>query len=188
MAPKKIDFKNTALYLNPHTMDMSSHSGSHYGVWTLSFVDISKGIDGAQYFDRYSVTGLRLRNLRFRAQWERDQKEKGVYGYRLQIHGLDDIERVEDAMALVDILKRVEKVRNNLLVQPTTFGQYVALMCNGLGVKKFIYPTERRTESRWSNIDQYYHQSAKVDDFLVRMIDRKIDETYFPEERQIRSA
>ena len=185
---QSIDFKNIALYLNPHNIDLSSHSGSHYGVWTLHFVDITKGIDAVQYWDRYSYTGRRVRNLRFRAQWERDHKEKGVYGNRLQIHGQDEIEYVEDALALVDILKRVEKVRQNLLIQPTTFGQYVALMCNGLGIKKFVYPTEQREVRTWSGIDQYYHQCAKADELLVRMIDREVEKTYFPEDRQIKSA
>jgi hypothetical protein len=184
MEKQKIDFKNIALYVNPQTIETSSHSGSHFGVWQVGFVDISKGTDSLQYWDRYSYTGRRFRHLKFRAQWERDDKKRGVYGYRLSLHVDDTFEYSEDAQALVDVLKRVEKARQSLLIQPTTFGQYVTLMCDALGVKRFVYPTEPREEKRWSSLDNFYHVNAKVDELLGLMLDRKIDDTYFPEDRQ----
>lgn len=181
----KLDLKNVALYVNPKQMDLSSYGGSNFGVWHLNFVDITAGEDNARYFDRYSFTGRHFRHLRFRAQWERDEKAKGVYGQRLQISAGDDIERVEEAEAIVNILKKARKVEDNFIVRPVTFGQYVTLMCNGLGIKKFILPTEEQKEGyKWSDLEGYYNRLHKADEFLGRVIDSKIDETYFPEERQ----
>jgi hypothetical protein len=184
MTKEKIEFKNVALYVNPQAIDLSNSSGTPFGVWQVGFVDISKGTNYLQYWDRYSHTGRRFRHLKFRAQWERDDKKKGVYGQRLSLHIDDSFEHWEDAQALVDILKRVEKARQSFLVQPTTFGQYVTLMCDALGVKQYVYPTELREEKRWSSLDNYYHVSAKVDEWLSRMLDTKVDATYFADDRQ----
>ena len=184
MEKQKIDFKNIALYVNPQTIDLTQSHGSPFGVWMVGFVDISQGTDNIKFFDRYSYTGRRFRHLKFRAQWERDDKNRGVYGHRLSLHVDDTFEYSEDALALVDILKRVEKARQNLIIQPTTFGQYVTLMCDALGVKRFVYPTEPRTEKRWCSLDNFYHVNAKVDDLLGMMLDSKINDTYFPADRQ----
>jgi hypothetical protein len=184
MTKEKIEFKNIALYVNPQAIDLNNSCGTPFGVWKVGFVDISQGTDHIKYWDRYSYTGRRFRHLQFRAQWERDDKNKGVYGYKLSLHIDDTFEYSEDAQALVDILKRVEKARQNLLVYPATFGQYVTLMCNALGVKRFVYPTEPREEKRWSSLDNYYHVSSKADEFLGRMLDNKIGDTYYSDDRQ----
>ena len=182
MEKQKIDFANVALYVDPKSIDQSTSFGTPYGVWKLYFVDISEGLDNIKNWDRYSYTGKRVRHLCFRAQWERNDKARGVYGYSLQLDVQDSIERVEDAQALVDIMKRIEKSREKFFVTPNTFGQYVALMCAGLGVKKFVYPTEEK-DSGWG-YSKHYHLSDKVGESLVRFIDWKVEDTYFPEEKQ----
>lgn len=184
MEKQKIDFKNIALYVNPEAIDLTQSNGTPFGVWQIGFVDTTKGIDHLDYWDRYSYTGKRFRHLKFRAQWERDNKKRGVYSHRLALHVDDRFEHSEDAQALVDILKRVEKARQSFLVQPTTFGQYVTLMCDALGVKRFVYPTEPRETQSWSSLGKHYHVCAKVDEWLVRMLDNKVDGTYYADDRQ----
>lgn len=183
MKKQALELKNVALYVHFDNLDVRSSCGDHYGVLTLRFIDISEGVDKIRYWDNYSFTGKRFRNLTFRGQWERDQREKGVYGQRLSLHMNDDVERVEDALAILDIMKRIEKARWNLPIEPNTFGQFVALMCQSIGVKTFVCRTDKRDGHFWSNIDSYYHRSAKIDSYLVRMIDNKIEETYFAAEK-----
>lgn len=184
MEKQRVDLKNVALYVNPHNID-THHKP--YGTWKLGFVDITKGYDDLKFWDRYSYTGKRFRNLFFRAQWELNNKDVGVYGQRLILDmGFDSsIEHAGDLTPMVEILKKAEKAQYNFLIQPKTFGQFVALVCLNLGVKTFVYPSnEIRNETGWGTVDKYWQRQDKIGDYLVRMIDNKIEGTYLKTEEQ----
>jgi hypothetical protein len=187
--PKKYDVKNIALLINPKSMlDLTSTSGDHFGVINLRFVDTTDGLDKLQWISDYTSTGLMFNNLRFRAQWNRDRKDRGVYGWQLHIDNAD-VNNSRTAEAHLYIMRKIEKVREGFPVRPETFGQFVTLLCLGLGIKTFLRVGERKTGVHsWSSLHEYYYDKNKVGDDLQTLIDREIDQTYFPEERQRKEA
>lgn len=185
MKKEKLQLSDVALYVNPSLID---HSCRDYGVWHLRFVDTSKGIDHLEWFDRFSYTGNRFRHLRFRLQWDKADRKQGVYGYDLKLEVDEEFSRSEDIKPLMDAIKTIEKARENMAIYPSKFSDYVALMCIALGVKKFVYPQGERDGNHFGVLARNYHHSAKIDHWLVSMLERNVDKTFFPESEEQQTA
>ena len=100
-------------------------------------------------------------DLQFTCQASGDMNEAKPYGYGVRYGQVFSVE-LRDAERMYKMLKRVEKARESFPIQPETFGQFVQLMCQALGVKRVVkagagngwhseteYTTWKPTEIQW---------------------------------------
>lgn len=80
---------------------------------------------------------------------------------------------LREAELMVKTLKRIGRISDKLVVRPLTFGQYVAMIAAGLGIKRFV---RMRGASRgWHNENDYYF--SEVND-MAWAIDQGIREAW----------
>ncbi len=109
-----------------------------------------------------------FQDLQFRCQASADMCEGKPYAYSIEYH---DVGRVEarDAERMTAMFKRLQKIEASFPIRPETFGQYVALVCNGLGVDCAI---RDMSAGSWHNETE--HQTWKGTD-IQWLVDRQID-------------
>jgi hypothetical protein len=123
--------KKMALYIPQRPV----HCSANYGHLSLYFVEIDERgrIGGPSTLDGFE-TG-RFADLVISCQWSEDRHDEPTYGHQTFYR---DVYRVEarDAARMAKMFKIIEKVESNFPVHPASFGQYVALLCAGLGVNE----------------------------------------------------
>lgn len=72
---------------------------------------------------------------------------------------------LRDAERMVKQLKRVEKIISRFIVRPETFGQYVALLSQGFGIKRYVEVEGR--SSGWHNENS--HRFGAIKDVAARI-------------------
>ncbi|WP_130425373.1 hypothetical protein [Edaphobacter modestus] len=141
MKREPIKFSAMAIRVDPMKIDQRSHGGSHFGVWQLRFVNVSKGVEQIDYPDRYTRTGRAFQDLAFRVQWERDAKVKGTYAHTLYYDGAK-VEEVAVAQAHLDMMKKIRSVQDNGLCGPRRSASS-SRCCSRASVSRPISPSER---------------------------------------------
>ncbi len=116
-------------------------------------------------------------DLSFRCQASSDMCDGKPYGYSIEYH---DVGRVEarDAERMTAMFKRLQKIEAAFPVRPETFGQYVALICHGLGVECCIQDRDggngwhHETEhQQWNGTDIQWLVDRQIDTFLTTHAD-----------------
>jgi hypothetical protein len=174
MSKEKIDLSNIALHISSDSID---RTGRDCATWTLRFVVVTpegkvRNLDG-------STRGSRMFSaLKFHSQWEPARPDRGVYAQSLSLRDIRDTARVSDVEELLEILKKAHKIHASLPVRPSSFGQFVVLMCQGIKIKRVVIRGERVNNSGWSQYDDYEYRESKVDTSLQNEIDDIIQETF----------
>jgi hypothetical protein len=182
MSKEKIDLSNVALHFAADEIDCKRHGD--YGTWTIRFVMVTP--EGkVSHFDQYSRTGRALSSLKFHCQWEPAKPERGVYAQSIGLRDIRDIKHSSELAELVDILKKANNVQNSLPIIPTSFGQFVALMCQGLKIKRVVRRGERVLNSGWSSYDDFEYHHMSVDSNLQYAIDQAIQKTFPSAEAEV---
>lgn len=73
-------------------------------------------------------------NLVISAQWDRDDHSERTYGWDVRYRNVFAVDK-QDAERMVKMFRRIERVEKKFPVWPTSFGQYVSLMAQGLGIR-----------------------------------------------------
>jgi hypothetical protein len=175
MSKEKIDFSIVALHLAADEIDCKRHSD--YGTWTLRFAAVTP--EGKVcHFDHYSRTGRAFSSLKFHCQWEPAKPEKGVYAQSIGLRDIRNINHSSELAELAEILKKANNVQNSFPISPTSFGQFIVLMCQGLKIKRVVRRGDRIGNRGWSSYDDFEYHHTSVDSNLQYAIDRAIQETF----------
>jgi hypothetical protein len=182
---EKIEYSKIALRINPAQIDLRSSFGDHYGTWDLGFVSFDGDVEQLDYPDRYTVTGRAFSDLTLHAQWERDNKARGTYAWRLGYRNAD-VHSVDVATAHLEVLKKATWAHHGDEPYNKTYGQYVVSMCRKLGIKHYLTVGEVKDASHhtWRTLSERYHTAHKMGDALAQMIDSRIAQTYFEDSKQ----
>jgi hypothetical protein len=173
---------NFALIVDDSRIDKT---GEH-GVWKLRFADISRGIDAMEYPDKFDATGRMFNGLTVYVQWTRSEHGK-TYAWNFYYDGVD-IENVDVAEAHLSMMRRIKKAREQMIVWPATFGQYITLVTRGIGVKTFVRRGERRDNPGWRSLSDHYYIPNNVDNYLSNVIDNEISKHYHPKPEAVDAA
>jgi hypothetical protein len=168
-----------ALVVDKSRIDTGSCRGE-YGTWQFRFVDISKGIDALDYPDKWDATGRLFKDLTVRVQWSREDNVT-LRTYAWQFY-FDDarVEDVQTAESHLAMMKRIDKARQSMVISPNTFGQFLTLMCLGIGVKTFLTKGERKDNPGWRSLADHYYIGHTVDNYLATLVDHEIARHYYP--------
>jgi hypothetical protein len=174
MSKEKIDLSNIALHISSDSLDRKDRD---YATWTLRFVVVTP--EGkVRNLDEYTRGSRMFSALKFHAQWRPSSPDLGVYTQSLSLRDIRNTARVSEMEELVEILKKANKVYASLPVVPSSFGQFVVLMCQGIKIKRVVIRGERVNNSGWSQYDDYEYRESKVDTSLQNEIDDIIQETF----------
>jgi hypothetical protein len=178
--PAKLEMSKISLFINPQRMDKSS---GDIHVWELSFVTRNEKGE-VRNLDSYTRTTRMFGDLEFRAQWNINYADREVYGQDLLLTGCR-IKSVSEAQELLDVMKLVEKARASFAIQPTSFGQFVVLMCQALKIKTAVVSGNRERRTGFGGYDDYDYRHLAMDSEVQRLIDTTITAT-FPQVAQSR--
>jgi hypothetical protein len=180
MKKTPLNFSKFALLIDTSRVD--SPCRGEFGTWDIRFVDISNGVDNLDYPDKWDATGKVFLDLAFHVQWTRNSEDKQTYAWRLS-YDSTSVDSVEIAEAHLLMMKRIAKARQEQIVSPKTFGQFVTLLARGIGVKTFVRRGQPRETTSWRSLSDHYYSSHLVDDLLVHLIDHEIDKHFLSSTR-----
>ena len=120
-------------------------------------------------------------NLQFRAQVSHQEGEQ-PYGYSLAYSQVYSVE-LREAERMVKMLKKAEKADERFPVRPTSYGQYVQLMCSGLGVHGAVTPMT----GNGRGYDDDTYQTWKLTE-IQWLVDRRISEFLETNREHMRAA
>src|SRR5882762_2973848 len=140
----KTDRKTYAILVNPRMLKLSE-----YGTFQVSIVQVE-----ANGVLRNPDSDDAFNDLIFSCQW--DEKSATTYAWQITYR---DVYRVDvcNARRMYKTLQKVEKFSEKFPVQPTTFGQHVALSAKAVGIKI------GRKESRHSGGHSTYSENEYLD-------------------------
>ena len=168
-----------ALLINPRSIRFESGLGgsSGYGRFELNIVRIVE--DGKI---RNPSTGDSFDDLEFSCQWDQGKQEDRTYAWSVTYR---DVYRVDYANAerMLKMLKRVRKIEEKLVVRPTTFGQFVTLIAQKLGINQ-VKKESRRSAASMSYDDNDYSSFAIKE--AQSLIDSLIEDARKPAEVEAR--
>ena len=163
-----------ALYWDGHAIDQTDCCRG-FGTLSLSFVTVrtnEAGFNEVRNPSSSSWDGSPYADLQLHTQWNTDAgaqyKADCTYGESAYYKspycvGLHEAER------MAKMLKRIAKVEEKFPVRPATFGQWVVLLCAGLGVKRLCV-TEKSRGWHHENSHDFYpiaEAQRRVDDAIV---------------------
>lgn len=88
-----------------------------------------------------------------------------------------------DCERMLKCFKRLDKIREKIPINPSTFGDYVALMCSGLGIKRFVQTVGKG--GSWHTENTYRFSEIK---WLAERVNRNIRdaaEAKFPKSSEV---
>lgn len=122
---KKKSTEVFALLLRNHNRDI--RHGEGYGVMEISVVDISTGkVRNPDWEHAFN-------NLHFKAQWDTKEPMNNTYGWEVAYRDVFAV-RLDDARRILSTLQKAESVIKKSTLKPVTFGQYVTIVAQGLGI------------------------------------------------------
>lgn len=107
-----------------------------YGVIELSIVEVSPTdkIQNPSHDHEFE-------NLRFRAQWDtnrEDERERErTYGWEISYRDVYSVD-LDDVNRFAKVLRRARKALETSTVKPVTFGQYVTIVADALGISTVV--------------------------------------------------
>lgn len=109
-------------------------SGRDYGVLELSIVEVSPTDKIQNPGHQHEFDGLR-----FRCQWDtvrKDERER-TYGWEISYRDVYSV-NLEDVNRFAKVLRRARKALEKSTVKPMTFGQYVTIIADALGISTVV--------------------------------------------------
>lgn len=120
-------------------------------------------------------------NMAFHVQWDTEGCHstplEHTYGWQVRYRDVYSVD-LSDAERMVQTLRKAAKAYAALTVKPVTFGQYVAMLANALGIHGAL------TESKQGNGSHYYDDNIYLEHNLAdaaEIIDRVILQARSPE-------
>ena len=148
------------------------------GTIALSFVEVrvnEAGFDEVRNPQSDDYSGSPYADLQFHAQWNTDRGEtyaaNCTYAHDCYYSAPYNVKR-RRTERMLKMLKKIESATEKFPVHPASFGQYVVLLCQGLGIKRLCVTENSRG---WHN--ENTHTFAPITE-AQRKIDCAICDSY----------
>jgi len=170
-----------AVYFTQHKAEQYDSDSSNYRLHILHIQDEQgdKGPRNCSRGSEYRYPGTAIfEDLEMSCYMTWRNGEFSADMWETRYHGYMYVD-ANAAETMLKGLRKVEKIRAAFPLTPTTFGQYVALMCAGFGVKELCRETANgRTgfysDSAWQYLPISYIQGF-VDEEIARVRKSKVD-------------
>jgi len=148
------------------------------GTIALGFVEVrteEAGFEEVRNPQSDDYSGSPYADLQLHAQWNMDRGEtyadNCTYAHDCYYSNLYNV-KLRRSERMVKMLKKIAQVTEKFPVHPATFGQYVVMLCAGLGVKRLCITENSRG---WHNENS--HTFAPITE-AQRKIDSAIADSY----------